>query len=68
MKVIVPMAGRGSRFKNVGETTPKPLIPVLGKPMLYWALKSIDDLEYSQLIFIALKEHDVNFDLKKNFK
>jgi UDP-N-acetylglucosamine diphosphorylase / glucose-1-phosphate thymidylyltransferase / UDP-N-acetylgalactosamine diphosphorylase / glucosamine-1-phosphate N-acetyltransferase / galactosamine-1-phosphate N-acetyltransferase len=65
MKVIVPMAGRGSRFKNVGETTPKPLIPVLGKPMLYWALKSIDGLEYSQLIFIALKEHDVNFDLKK---
>jgi hypothetical protein len=33
--------------------------------MLYWALKSIDGLEYSQLIFIALKEHDVNFDLKK---
>jgi dTDP-glucose pyrophosphorylase len=64
MKVIVPMAGRGSRFKNVGEMTPKPLIPVLGKPMLYWALKSIDGIEYSQLVFIALKEHEVNFGLK----
>ncbi len=64
MKVIVPMAGRGSRFKNVGEITPKPLISVLGKPMLYWALKSIDGIKHSQLIFVALKEHEINFGLK----
>ena len=46
MKVIVPMAGRGSRFqtksdKNPEYKKPKPLINVFNKPMVYWALKSL---------------------------
>ncbi len=31
--VIMPMAGRGSRFSDAGWTMPKPLIQVSGKPM-----------------------------------
>ncbi|MDW8465870.1 MAG: glycosyltransferase family 2 protein [Chloroherpetonaceae bacterium] len=61
MKIVVPMAGRGSRFLNAGETTPKPLIAVRGKPMLYWAMKSVEGVDYSQLIFIALREHDERY-------
>ena len=34
MKIIIPMAGRGSRLRPHTLTIPKPLIPVAGKPMV----------------------------------
>jgi len=58
MKIVVPMAGRGSRFESQGFDTPKPLIPVAGRPMVAWALQSLVDLPYSQIIFVALAEHE----------
>ena len=57
MKVVVPMAGRGSRFASTAGTVPKPLIPVMGRPMVSWALRSIENVLFNQIIFIALKEH-----------
>jgi len=63
MKVVVPMAGRGSRFATVGIRTPKPLIDVQGEPMLSWALKSLDGMTASQLIFIILRENDDQYNL-----
>lgn len=35
MKIIVPMAGRGSRLRPHTLTTPKPLIPVGGVPIVH---------------------------------
>ncbi len=35
MKIIVPMAGRGSRLRPHTLTVPKPLIPVVGKPIVH---------------------------------
>ena len=34
MKIIIPMAGRGSRLRPHTLTTPKPLIPIAGKAMV----------------------------------
>jgi len=34
MKIIVPMAGRGSRLRPHTLTVPKPLVPVAGKPIV----------------------------------
>lgn len=34
MKIIIPMAGRGSRLRPHTLTTPKPLVPVAGKAMV----------------------------------
>jgi len=60
MIVIMPMAGRGSRFKNEGYKTPKPFIQVANKPMFIWSIeslfKSIPHTEIEQLILIVLKE------------
>lgn len=61
MIVIVPMAGRGSRFANHGITTPKPLIEVANQPMVAWALKSIQGINYSKLIFVILDEHEIKY-------
>jgi NDP-sugar pyrophosphorylase family protein len=58
MKVVVPMAGRGTRFMQQGIGMPKPLIPVAGRPMVAWALQSLSHIAFSQVIFIALAEHE----------
>jgi len=55
MKVLIPMAGEGSRFSKEGYTFPKPLIDVNGKPMIQVVVENLDfDCEY---IFLIRKEH-----------
>jgi dTDP-glucose pyrophosphorylase len=51
------MAGRGSRFAQIGIATPKPLIPVRGKPMYAWATDGLPLTLARRLIFICLREH-----------
>ena len=41
MKIIVPMAGRGSRLRPHTLTVPKPLIPVAGKPIVHRLVRDI---------------------------
>ncbi len=41
MKIIVPMAGRGSRLRPHTLTIPKPLILVAGKPIVQWLVEDI---------------------------
>jgi UDP-N-acetylglucosamine diphosphorylase / glucose-1-phosphate thymidylyltransferase / UDP-N-acetylgalactosamine diphosphorylase / glucosamine-1-phosphate N-acetyltransferase / galactosamine-1-phosphate N-acetyltransferase len=65
MVVVIPMAGRGSRYSNEGYEIPKPLIPVAGKPMILWALKSLAGLVVSRYIFVLLKEHEERFNVKE---
>src|SRR5689334_6975727 len=54
MNVVIPMAGLGSRFAKAGYTIPKPLIPVLGKPMYAWAAESLPLVHARRIIFILL--------------
>ncbi len=65
MIVVVPMAGRGSRYSEQGFDMPKPLISVAGKPMIYWALKSLEGMKYKKIIFVALKEHEERYAIRK---
>jgi len=41
MKIIVPMAGRGSRLRPHSLSTPKPLIPIAGSPIVHQLVKEI---------------------------
>lgn len=61
MIVIVPMAGRGSRFAGASPERPKPLVEIHGKPMFQWALKSLEGIRFSRIIFIVLDEHERRF-------
>ena len=57
-KLIMPMAGNGSRFTAEGYTVPKPLIDVKGKPMFVRAIDDIN-LTFDDMIFIVRKEHNI---------
>lgn len=41
MNIIIPMAGRGTRLRPHTLITPKPLIPVAGKPIVEWLVQDI---------------------------
>ena len=55
MNILIPMAGEGKRFKEVGYNLPKPLIDVAGKPMIERVIEGLD-IE-GNYVFIVQKEH-----------
>jgi dTDP-glucose pyrophosphorylase len=57
LNIVVPMAGRGSRFAKAGYTVPKPLIPVGGKPMIQWVIDNVRPDTPHRFIFICLADH-----------
>ena len=62
MKVLIPMAGAGSRFEKAGYTFPKPLIDVKGKPMIQVV---VDNLNIkANYTFIVQKEHYEKYSLQ----
>jgi dTDP-glucose pyrophosphorylase len=64
--LIIPMAGKGSRFTNGGFEIPKPLISIYGKPMFYWAIQSIKkNISIASLNIVVLNDHIVNFNIDK---
>lgn len=64
LNILIPMAGNGSRFINEGYDTPKPLIDVLGKPMVEWVLDDFKNIENKKFIFICRKEHQDRHSIK----
>lgn len=53
MKIIVPMAGRGSRLRPHTLTVPKPLVPVAGKPIVHRLVEDIAALSDEKIDEIA---------------
>jgi dTDP-glucose pyrophosphorylase len=62
MKVLIPMAGAGSRFEKAGYTFPKPLIEVNGKPMIQLVVENLNI--DAQHVFIVQKEHYDKYNLQ----
>lgn len=62
MNILIPMAGAGSRFANAGYTFPKPLIEVLGKPMIQLVVENLNiDAKYT---YVTQKEHYEKYNLR----
>ncbi len=62
MNIIIPMAGAGKRFSDVGYTIPKPFIPVNGKPMVQSVVENLNI--NGKHIFIIQKQHSVGGSLQ----
>ncbi|HJW92582.1 MAG TPA: glycosyltransferase family 2 protein [Thermoanaerobaculia bacterium] len=57
LNIVLPVAGRGSRFVSAGFAVPKPMIPVHGIPMLQWVIANLRPRTPHRFIFLALREH-----------
>ena len=59
MKVIIPLAGKGTRLRPHTHITPKPMLKVAGKPVMAYILEDLEKLgNVEQVIYITghLKE------------
>lgn len=65
MKIIVPMAGRGSRLRPHTLTIPKPLIPVGGKPIVHRLVEDIASICSDKIDEIAFVIGDFGVEVEK---
>ncbi|MGH7503904.1 MAG: sugar phosphate nucleotidyltransferase [Longimicrobiales bacterium] len=58
MKVIIPLAGKGTRLRPHTHVTPKPLLRVGGQPVMSYILEDLETLGVREIVFITgyLKE------------
>ncbi len=52
MKVIIPVAGVGTRLRPHTYTQPKPLIPVAGKPIIFFIIDQLVEVGITEFVFI----------------
>jgi NDP-sugar pyrophosphorylase family protein len=64
--LILPMAGKGSRFSEEGYNLPKPLLDIDGSPMIIKAVECLPKSDNN--IFICLKEHITEYNIDQELK
>jgi dTDP-glucose pyrophosphorylase len=57
LTIVIPMAGRGSRFADAGYELPKPLLPIHGVPMVEAVVRNLAPSEPARFVFICRREH-----------
>ncbi|KAF5129764.1 hypothetical protein E5D57_006095 [Metarhizium anisopliae] len=61
LNVIIPIGGNGTRFSKQGYRYPKPLINMVGRPMLLWVIDRLS-LRPCDTLWVAInKDIDDNF-------
>lgn len=68
LNIVIPMAGLGSRFSDAGYTTPKPMIPIHGKPMIQVVVNNLTPERPHRFIFICQNEHINRYNLRPFLK
>lgn len=63
LNIVLPIAGRGSRFAVAGYAEPKPLIPIFGTPMISLVINNIRPARAHRFVFITQREHLANTNL-----
>jgi glucose-1-phosphate thymidylyltransferase len=58
MKVVLPVAGKGTRLLPLTKEVPKPLVTVAGRPVMDYVVDKLEGLDVDEMIFITghLKE------------
>lgn len=71
MQFLIPAAGLGSRFSELGYKNPKPMIELHGIPLILWVITNFK-YEEGDSILIAIRDNTVNqnkiIELTKNIK
>ena len=70
MIILIPLGGLGTRFSNLGYNLPKPLINVMGKPIIFWLIDNLN-IKENTLIYIpynySLKKYRFEEQVKKRY-
>ena len=70
MLLLIPIGGLGTRFSKYGYSKPKPLINVLGKPILFWLLDNLNLENISKIVIPyhpSLKQYRFESLLRKEY-
>jgi NDP-sugar pyrophosphorylase family protein len=68
LNIVLPIAGRGSRFATAGHQLPKPLIDVHGEPMIQTVVNNIRPRRPHRFVFLALRDHLVQYPLRETLE
>ncbi|WP_233964721.1 glycosyltransferase family 2 protein [Pectobacterium versatile] len=68
LNIVLPMAGKGSRFADAGYTAPKPMIPVHGVPMIKIVVDNLTPKVEHRFIFVAQQSHIDQYNLFPKLK
>ena len=68
LNIVIPMAGRGSRFANAGYKDPKPLIDVAGAPMIMRVTRNLKPKCAHRFIYICQKSHLEQYPLEEELR
>ena len=59
MFVVIPAAGKGTRLYPITLTTPKPLIPLLGEPLIVHIMKHLEKLNITDFFIVYNEKLDL---------
>jgi dTDP-glucose pyrophosphorylase len=68
LNIVVPMAGRGSRFADAGYRLPKPLIEIEGRAMIEMVIANLRPARDHCFVFIAQQAHDAEYGLSERLQ
>lgn len=68
LQIVIPMAGRGQRFRDAGFTTPKPMIQLDGCALIEIVVANVTPTRDHRLIVCALEEHLDGGDLERTLR
>lgn len=57
LNIVVPMGGEGKKFAERGYTFPKPLVEILGRPMIEVVVQNLTPTEPHRFLFVCRREH-----------
>ncbi|MFZ5746846.1 MAG: glycosyltransferase family 2 protein [Pseudomonadota bacterium] len=63
VQVLIPMAGSGRPFETLGQSFPKPLVEIHGKPLVEYAVEGVRLSEPQRYIFVTGEAEVARFEL-----
>jgi NDP-sugar pyrophosphorylase family protein len=68
LNIVIPMAGKGSRFAKEGYQDPKPLILLENKRMIEVVINNLRPKIKHRFIFICQQQHLIDYELEEKLK
>lgn len=53
MKIVIMAGGKGTRIASVDASVPKPMLPILGKPVLEYGITNFKEQSYTDITIIV---------------